>query len=253
MQQPHEKKSERKQQDYMEHNERKPQDGLKKNTRKPRSIKKVWAVSAVVMALIAFVTVPVFAWLYIQRSMETMTKINIPYALRLGAGNTRPIQELELSNIDVSGEQKYKDIVFCVYSDQEGREYDLQLAHTGNIGFTYTIYHATRKPDGEISYLGENYSMGAALEGRYLNMSSDNRTATAQYHEKTYGGYNNVQNLAEPLYWKTTTKQILSKDKSAVSKQDKGTYYVDYYVLRISWDKSVQNNKETDMIYIMTR
>ena len=95
--------------------------------------------------------------------------------------------------------------------------------------------------------------MGAALEGRYLNMSSDNRTATAQYHEKTYGKYDSVQNLAEPLYWKTTTKQTLSKDNSAVSKQDEGIYYVDYYVLRISWDKSVQNNKETDMIYIMTR
>ena len=226
---------------------------MKKADKKKWSTKKTWAVTAIAMALLALLIVPVFGWMYMERSMETMTKINIPYALKLGAGNTRPIQELELSNIDVSGEQKYKDIVFCVYSSQENREYDLQLAHTSNIGFTYNIYHASKDESGSVNYLKENYSQGAELKGSYLNKQDGSKYATKGFHEETYGSYSNVQISAEPLYWKTTDKQILNEKNSAITTIDKDKYYVDYYILRISWDDTVQNNKETDMIYIMAR
>lgn len=226
---------------------------MKKADKKKWSTKKTWAVTAIAMALLALLIVPVFGWMYMERSMETMTKINIPYALKLGAGNTRPIQELELSNIDVSGEQKYKDIVFCVYSSQENREYDLQLAHTSNIGFTYNIYHASKDDSGSVNYLKENYSQGDELKGSYLNKKDGSKYATDRFHGTTYDSYNSVQISAEPLYWKTTEKQTLNKTTSAITTIDKDTYYVDYYILRISWDDTVQNNKETDMIYIMAK
>lgn len=229
---------------------------MKKADKKKWSTKKTWAVTAIAMALLALLIVPVFGWMYMERSMETMTKINIPYALKLGAGNTRPIQELELSNIDVSGEQKYKDIVFCVYSSQENRKYDLQLAHTSNIGFTYDIYHASKDENGSVNYLKENYSKGKELKGGYLNKQDGSKYAyaTGRFHETTYDTYDNVQISAEPLYWKTTEKQTLNKTTSAIITIDEDTsYYVDYYILRISWDDTVQNNKETDMIYIMAK
>ena len=226
---------------------------MKKADKKKWSTKKTWAVTAIAMALLALLIVPVFGWMYMERSMETMTKINIPYALKLGAGNTRPIQELELSNIDVSGEQKYKDIVFCVYSSQENREYDLQLAHTSNIGFTYNIYHASKDENGSVNYLKENYSQWAELKGSYLNKQEGSKYATDEFHRTTYDAYNNVQKSAEPLYWKTTDKQTLNKTTSAITTIDEDTYYVDYYILRISWDDTVQNNKETDIIYIMAK
>lgn len=227
---------------------------MKKADKKKWSTKKTWAVTAIAMALLALLIVPVFGWMYMERSMETMSKINIPYALKLGAGNTRPIQELELSNIDVSGEQKYKDIVFCVYSSQENREYDLQLAHTSNIGFTYNIYHAAKDKNGSVNYLKENYSQRAELKGRYLNKQADSKYATDEFHGITYDSYNSVQKSAEPLYWKTTEKQILNEKNSAITKIiDEDKYYVDYYILRISWDDTVQNNKETDIIYIMAK
>lgn len=226
---------------------------MKKSDKKKWSTKKTWAVTAIAMALLALLIVPVFGWMYMERSMETMTKINIPYALKLGAGNTRPIQELELSNIDVSGEQKYKDIVFCVYSSQENREYDLQLAHTSNIGFTYNIYHASKDENGSVNYLKENYSQWAELKGSYLNKQEGSKYATDEFHRTTYDAYNNVQKSAEPLYWKTTDKHTLNKTTSAITTIDEDTYYVDYYILRISWDDTVQNNKETDIIYIMAK
>lgn len=213
------------------------------------STQKKRAVLAVVIALLALLAVPVLAWLYMQRSIETITKINMPYALRIGAGDTQDIKQLELSNIDVSGGEG-KDVVFCVYSSEAGKNYHLQLAHTTNIGFKYQIYKAAMA-DGEgtdesIRYLGKQYTKREALKGKYLNQNEDGY-ATNTYHEKTYGKYGaeNVQKSAEPLYWRTTNEEILPKT------EDSTGYYVNYYILHISWDSTVQNNKETDMIYLM--
>ena len=212
------------------------------------------AVFAAVLAALALLAVPVLAWLYMQRSMETITKINMPNALLIGAGDAKPIQQLELGNIDVSETNKYKDVVFCVYSEKSEIKYYLQLAHTTNIGFNYEIYKAELSPQDEgLSYLGKNYKKGNLLEGDYLNKEPNTGYATDKYHEITYpnsngnqtGHYDNVQTSAEPLYWKSTKVEVLPNEKDATG------YYVTYYILRIKWDENVKNNKETDMIYIM--
>lgn len=216
------------------------------------------AVFAAVLAALALLAVPVLAWLYMQRSMETITKINMPNALLIGAGDAKPIQQLELGNIDVSETNKSKDVVFCVYSEKPGISYYLQLAHTTNIGFNYEIYKAElsqESQDGDLSYLGKTYKKGAPLEGGYLNKESDTNYATKDYHATTYPnssdsqtGYEHVQKSAEPLYWKSANKETLPADPK--DKNSTG-YYVNYYILHISWDDTVKNNKETDMIYIM--
>lgn len=230
----------------MEQQNRTQKDTIKWSGRKKR------AIAAVAAAALALVVLPVFAWLYMQRSMETITKVNMPYALLIGAGDAKPIQQLQLSNIDVSGTQKYKDVVFCVYSEKPSKSYDLQLAHTTNIGFKYEIYKASRPeadaPTGDVvSYLGKQYIKGNPLTGNYLNKDENSDYATDEYHGITYDKYDktHVQKSAEPLYWKTTSQETFPKEK------DDTTYYVNYYILRISWDENVQNNKETDMIYLM--
>lgn len=225
-----------------------PMDEPQKHTGQKKdgtlSVRKRRAVISVIIAALLLLTIPVLAWFSRQRSMETMTQINLPYALRIGAGNTQPIQQLELSNIDVS-KKKYEDVVFCVYSQGENEKYYLQLAHTTNIGFDYTIYKASVQPDGEISYLGNQYRQGDALAGKYLNVDTDGKYATNKYHQTTYGNYGNVQQSAEPLYWRSNEKETLPVKANA------NALYVNYYILRISWDDTVQNNKETDMIYLM--
>ena len=215
----------------------------RKQDRRKLSRRKKKAVLAVAAAALALLVLPVMAWLYMQRSMETITKINMP-ALFIGAGDAKPIQELELSNIDVSAEQKYKDIVFCVYSTKPGLDYDIQLAHTTNIGFTYTIYKASLAPsNGEVSYLNGQYKKGNELKGSYLN-KGDNGYADSTYHKTTYNAYSNVQAAAEPLYWRTT-------DKETLPDSGHNGNYINYYILHISWDEKVQDNKETDMVYLM--
>lgn len=227
------------------------QDEGRQGKHRMRLTRKKRVVISVILAFSALLALPVFAWLYMHRSMETITKVNMPNALLIGAGDAKPIQQLELSNIDVSGAQKYKDVVFCVYSTKPGLDYHLQLAHTTNIGFSYEIDKAsieTEAANGSIFYLGDYYRKGDKLAGIYLNKETTNNYATEAYHEKTYGEYNNVQVSAEPLYWKTTNQEKLPDEMQT---PDENGNYVNYYILHITWDETVQNNKETDMIYIM--
>ena len=123
----------------MDQQTQKLQDSENEASHKSWSARKKHAILAVIAAALALLVIPVFAWLYMQRSMETITKVNMPYALLIGAGDAKPIQQLELSNIDVSGTQKYKDVVFCVYSEKQSKSNYLQLAHTTNIGFEYEM------------------------------------------------------------------------------------------------------------------
>lgn len=195
----------------MEQQNRTQKDTTKWSGRKKR------AIAAVAVAALALVVLPVFAWLYMQRSMETITKVNMPYALLIGAGDAKPIQQLQLSNIDVSA-SKSKDVVFCVYSEKKSKSYDLQLAHTTNIGFKYEIYKASRPAAGAsaenvVSYLGKQYKKGNLLVGSYLNKDGNSDNATNTYHGITYGEYSSVQKSAEPLYWKTTNQETLPEKK----------------------------------------
>ena len=194
------------------------------------------------------------AWFNYQKKLTTVTMINDPNALYIGAGNKKDIKELVIGNIDVSTTGSgYKDVVFCVYG-YKASAFQLQLAHTTNIGFQYTIYPADLgATDGalQIMYLGETYSFHTEfpLEGDYINRDASTNLAqqTGEYHDTTYkttdGSYSQVQNNAEPLYWKTTNPQRLNQGENGV--------WINYYVLRISWDQDVVNNKETDMVYLM--
>lgn len=219
---------------------RKQKKDWKQERRKRRVI---WAVASAALVLLA---VPVLAWLYMQRSMETITEIKKPEILSIKAGDMQDIEKLELGTIDISGDQKSKDVVFCVYSAEAGKSYYLQLAHTTNIGFKYSIYKASAPTEnGNITYLGKQYQQGKLLQGGYLNLAEDQKHATGTYHATTYGKYGNVQQAAEPLYWKSNARERL------LEKNTNEEFYVNYYILRISWDETVQNNKETDMIYLM--
>ena len=54
-----------------------------------------------------------------------------------------------------------------------------------------------------------------------------------------------MQQSAEPLYWRSDKQETLPVEANA------NALYVNYYILHISWDDTVQNNKETDIIYLM--
>lgn len=239
------------------------QDNTEQSRRRKRLLQKKHGAAALAIAAVALFVIPVLAWFYFQKSLLTVTKINEPNPLKIGAGDAKDITQLELSNIDVSESPHEKKVVFCVYSRNEGIQYNLQLAHTTNIGFTYEIYPATKGGSGttqsqtgveSVEYLGQTYyyDPDTRVSGIYLNKDSPDSTIAmkdGEYHNKTYASdngnsYTNVQKNAEPLYWKTSEVLKLPVDTD-------NSYYINYFVLRISWGDTVQNNKETDMVYLM--
>ncbi len=213
--------------------------------------RKPFIIGAACLAAVAALSVTVYAWFTNQRRLDTITKINAPTALSIGAGAKEDSVYIDMGGIDVeSGSEK--NFVFCVFSDETAGDYKIQLAHTTNIGFTYEIYKAT-VGTGEVTanydvlytdQSGNNYyyTKSSLLNGGYLNQEPGASIANTVYHEKSYGNYSEVQKNAEPLYWQS---------KPAITPSNLvGAGFVDYYILRVSWTEDVKNDKETDMVYI---
>lgn len=93
-------------------------------------------------ALIFAGSATAYAWFTYQRRLTTITKINAPTALIIGAGQKESSQNIDIGEINVEDEAGKKDFVFSVYSDESVSNYKLQIAHTTNIDFTYTVFPA---------------------------------------------------------------------------------------------------------------
>lgn len=218
--------------------------------KKRRKNNNQWKLFAIILlSSVLLITIPTLAWFYYSRSMQSVAMIKIPDDLTIGEGDMKPSLEIDLSQIDVT-EGTEKNIVFCVYS-KLNKKYNLQLAHTTNIGFRYEIYKAQKDESGTTEdNNGEKYNITPeALSGTYIN-KDNNGIANDKYHNITYPkgdtNYQNVQDNAEPLYWKT------SESIGFPATPNKNGYYVNYYILKIRWDGlNLTNNKETDMVYLM--
>lgn len=197
-------------------------------------------------ALIFAGSATAYAWFTYQRRLTTITKISAPTALVIGAGAKESSQNIDIGEINVEDEAGKKDFVFSIYSDESVGKYKLQLAHTTNINFTYTIFPALEQQgSGDAEYVDEDgtahyYSInGSAVSGNYLNL--DGEIADNSLHKESYDSYKNVQENAEPLYWQSNEIQ---------PENNSGQGFVDYYILEISWNDDVRNDKETDMVYL---
>lgn len=225
-------------------------DGKMNRKNKAGAVRKPLVIGAAVVAAVAALSVTVYAWFTNQRRLDTITKINAPTSLSIGAGAKEDSVYIDMGGIDVeSGNEKH--FVFCVFSDETAENYKIQLAHTTNIGFEYEIYKAVAGSgyveNYDVLYTaqdGQNYyyTKGETLSGGYINRDPVSLIADNTYHEKSYGNYSQVQKNAEPLYWQS---------KPAITPSNiVGTGFVDYYILRVSWASDVKNDKETDMVYI---
>lgn len=214
--------------------------------------KKIQLVAATALTAALLVALPLYAWFTHTRSIAMTTKINAPTQLYITAGNKESVANLEMGNIDVETEPKYKDFVFGI-SGTDVNQYKIQLAHTTNIPFTYTIYRASSasKDDSDVvEYTAEDdskyyYQKGDLVTGGYINQDSTTNIANDSLHEKSYDKYGkeNVQQHAEALYWQSGPLDV----KDTKNSDD----FVDYFIIRVSWaEQNVENNKETDMVYL---
>lgn len=241
------------------------------NRSEKKILRNVFIGITVFLCLLLVSLIAVYAWFSNFKSLKTATRVNTPANLFLGTGNSESIQRLSLGDIDVkevdadgSGRKLY---VFSVSSDYNVNKYTLQLSHTTNIDFNYKIYRARdlgndRSNDGNpntVSYEATDgktyfYRIGNKADSTALdeislipqNLSDDGRNANE--YAKTYNEYENVQIHAKPVYYKAFD---IKSDYEGKYIGEQG--FVDYFILEISWEKNkVINDKETDMVYIMS-
>ena len=206
-----------------------------------------------------------YAWFRQSYSLSTVAKIKASIRLDLAAGNGEDASRFQIGTVDTTGEGvTSKDYVIAVKKDTP-TNYILQIGHTTNIPFTYTLYKATEDNSGTVIYVGADNithkykKSDTEIKGKYLNKISDDKilaNSTGTYHEQTYESYSKIQENAEPLYWQSNDTTLGT-----------GTDLVDYYILTVSWAKRPAGqqedktndkykyiddieDKETDIVYI---
>jgi len=116
--------------------------------------RRIQLTVSIVLTLLLMVEIPVFAWFSSQRKMAVLGNVNAPYTLFLSAGHQEDLIYLDMSSIDVGtpGTREkgtHKDFIFSVQGSWDISSYYLQLAHTTNIPFEYTIYRVKDNGEGE--------------------------------------------------------------------------------------------------------
>ncbi len=237
--------------------------------------KRVQLLAASALTLSLIVAVPVYAWFAFSSRYDSLTKIQKPETLDIKAGHADTIINLNLSDIDATKKKDNAYQKYYVFSVVAGavESYDIQVAHTTNIPFTYELYRAVEsetESGSVVSYKAENgttyyYSLDESVG--LVNKNPDNGSTgrVIADHSDTNAYYNNTYNIqndkpelyAVPLYAQTKDEGIRTLDPSH-----------DYFILKLTWtvDKSnnaayapyadwnyAKNNKETDIIYIAAR
>ena len=236
---------------------------------------------ALVLTIALIIAIPVMAWFAYQRQAATMARINSPAKLSIKSGYAEDIINFKISGIDVGDGNKagYKDFVFCV-EGEDVTSYNLQIARTTNINFTYTLFKAHSVADENVISTDVKYedadkaphyyrtydqfvdNSSADAYGGYINADSyGSRTiGSNMYTEKSYDTGDELQSFAEPLYWQTKSPVVAKAVDSSGSSFDEyynfynksaDNKFLNFYVLRVSWAaNTVANDKETDLIYI---
>lgn len=200
-----------------------------------------WQKRQLVIALIATallaLMVGTLAWLTYIRKLQTVTMLDMPNLIIHGPYGSASAP-IELGDIDVTSNVTSRQYVFSITA-VSADYYKLQLAHTTNVPFRYTIYNAAKNDSQGIYASGYYYADTGALRGNYLNAIDGviaDTDATEPCHVATYEGYQTVQQNARPMYWQSAPVKV-TDDR-------------DYYILEVSWDSGLQNNRETDIVYL---
>lgn len=239
---------------------------------------KAELVTAFLLTLFLLVGAPIHAWFATQSQMETLTKIKAPPTLDIKSGNKEAIEYLKLKDIsieEIKDNNEPKRYVFCVKTGTAGSTYDIQLAHTTNIPFTYKLYRATEVASETSGVLVE-YKSGVSsnsyyyLRGQQLSLVELNGDTAKDatygrrlaknndaYYSITYqpvADDGTPEIYAVPLYSQVTE---ISPDEN-----DSDLEY-DYFILELDWAVSSDtafnkwnqaiDNKETDIIYIAAK
>lgn len=216
-------------------------DEQNNNQPNDRAEKRLLILALLATALLALI-VGTLAWLRYSRSLQTMTTVHVP-ALYLGGADGSSTIDIDMGDIDVvtKQEQYYAFSVVSKSKDGSQDNYILQLAHTTNLPFQYEVYEAMGTITGEVT--AENRGTMVPMTGLAQVIDSEKKTGTRY---DSYGAYADDKNnsthihpAADPQYYQSANRTFKNMGKK-----------IDYYILRVYWVEQVENNKETDMVYL---
>lgn len=220
------------------------------------------------------IALPVYAWFSISSNVETLTKIKAPTTLDIKSGHSYSVQYIDLTDIDASDVDAngigHKDYVFAVKAGNSSA-YDIQLAHTTNIPFTYSIYRASEIGNSDddpsvpadnvttFEYHDEQNSKTTKYYYGYADADASTETQTAVENDAELVLTDLNPDTANEDYYgrmiaenKDGTNGIYSGFTKYSGSDDPEIYAVplysqhknittwdnegDYFILRISWD-----------------
>lgn len=205
------------------------------------------------------------AWLWNYQQLNTVSLVQIPSRITLSGANRSELQRisLELTADDTQeGDQVTIRRVFCIESTAD---YWLEVVRTTNIeNLSIQIFPVkaensdltsgvVKGTDGTETFYYTPES--ASLAGAYLNQVENGEIAIQKndegtLHAENYDHDDEVQQNAEPLYWRTNDVVDYNSEEYSKSGTDAdGTeIHYRYFVLELSWNTSAQ---ETDMMYLL--
>ena len=178
----------------------------------PLSKKQQLALALAGTALLALIA-STLAWLNFNRTLQTITRMQMPILWLKESDGVTNATEIELGNLDFS-KAGSKEIPFAVYATAKTK-YILQLAYTTNLPLSYSLY---RKDENNLTLVG------------FSQKTVDN--------DYSYGNYSSLQDNARPEYQQTDRPIEIGRND------------VHFFVLKVEWTNTNVSAKETDMIYL---
>ena len=242
-------------------------------------------IAASALSAVFLISLPTYAWFASSKNLETITKIRQPGNIIIRSGKSiredeaDPIVNFEMKDIDIEAiatSGKPQRFVFSVYPGDSSFTfpYNLQIAHTTNIPFTYKIYKAdapdttgwTDEQKAELTaYKAINggntkyyqivpYSNSSneipmtvlnpddsstfgktALNGDEVVHGQETVTDPIKCYSQTYDEGDTPDVYAVPIYMQT------AEPLDPKSLEDSEVDRYDYYILELGWDSSASS------------
>lgn len=232
---------------------------------KSRVSRKITNIAITVGIIAMAAIIPVYAW-FVAKSRITRTEdlvVDMPPIIYIRNSNLEEVTTFKLDGLKIGDD--YNE-VFCVSPALIGsvQNFFLGVIYTENLGMEINIYPVdaitNNAPTGEgTKSVERKVTLSSSLSGTcYFNYKE-----TVSGYKKTYGGWTGTEkptgaNLNYGVYksYNNLKFENPAEESDPLMKEMNNTKRYRFFILNITWhesDTGVDNGKEADIVYIVTK